>query len=63
MDTLTLLLESQITTHSDVAGTSIKTAGPEGIPSNSICWLAKEYEGHRIIQRQPNTAQSPTTGL
>ena len=30
------------TTYSDVADTSIKTAGPEGNPFYNIYWLAKE---------------------
>jgi hypothetical protein len=52
-----------ITTYSDVADTSIKTDGLEGIPLYSIYWLAKENEEHRVIQNQPNTAQSPTSRL
>jgi hypothetical protein len=39
----TLLLKSQPrTTYSDIADTSIKTAGPEGNPFYNIHWLAKE---------------------
>ena len=58
------LARKSVTTYSpDVADTSIETAGPEGNPSiiNINCWLAKEYEEHRFIQKQPNTAQSPTS--
>jgi hypothetical protein len=52
-----------ITTYSDVANTSIKTAGSEGNPFYNIYWLAKECEEHQIIPNQPNTAQSPTSRL
>jgi hypothetical protein len=40
------LARKSLTTYSDVADTSIKTAGPEGHPFCSIHWLAKEYEEH-----------------
>jgi hypothetical protein len=52
-----------MTTCSDIANTSIKTAGLEGNPFCNIYWLAKEYEVHRIIQNHPNTAHSPTLML
>ena len=57
------LARKSFTTYSDVADTSIKTAGPEGNPSYNIYWLAKKYEEHRIIQNNPNTAQSPISRL
>jgi hypothetical protein len=38
---LTLLLKQSITTYSDVADTSIKTAGPEENPLYNFYWLAK----------------------
>jgi hypothetical protein len=57
------LAKTSITTYSDVADTSIKTADPEGNPIKIIYWLAKEYEEHRIIQNQPNIAQSPASRL
>ena len=57
------LAKTSITTYSDVADTSIKTADPEGNPIKIIYWLAKEYEEHRIIQNHPKTAQSPTSRL
>jgi len=64
MSMLTFLLERQSQpSYSDVADTSIKTAGPEGNPFYNICWLAKEYEEHQIIQNHPNTAHSPTAKL
>ena len=53
------LARKSITTYSDVADTSIKTAGPEENPFYNIYWLAKECEEHRIILNQPKTAQSP----
>ena len=43
------LARKSITTYSEVADTSIKTAGSEGNPSYNIYWLAKKYEEHRII--------------
>ena len=52
-----------IATYSNVADTVTKTAGPEGNPFYNNNWLAKEYEEHRIIQNQINTAQSPTSRL
>ena len=56
------LARKSITTYySDVANTSIKIVDPEGNPFYNIYWLAKEYEEHRIIQNQINTAQSPTS--
>jgi hypothetical protein len=36
------LAKKSATTYSDVADTSIRTAGPEGNPSYNIYWLAKE---------------------
>jgi len=57
------LARKTITTYSDVAVTSIKTAGPEGSPFYNIYWLAKEYIEHGIVQSHPNTAQSPTSRL
>jgi hypothetical protein len=50
------LAKKSITTYSDVADASIKTAGTEGNPFPSIYWIAREYEEHRIIQIQQNTA-------
>jgi hypothetical protein len=49
--------------YSDVADTSIKTAGLEENPFYNIYWLAKEYEEHRIIQNHPITAHPPTSRL
>jgi hypothetical protein len=64
MNMLTLLLENQPQrTCSDVADTSIKTAGLKGNPLFIIYWLAKEYEEHQIIQIHSNTAQSPSSRL
>jgi hypothetical protein len=40
------LARKSITTYSDVADTSNKTAGPEENPFYNIYWLAKEYEEH-----------------
>jgi len=40
------LARNSITTYSDVADTSIKTASPEGNPFYSIYCFAKEYEKH-----------------
>ena len=58
------LARKSITTYSDVADTTIKTAGPEGENTfYNIYWLAKEYKEHCIIQNHPNTAQSPTSRL
>ena len=57
------LARNTITTYSDIADTSIKTAGPEGKPFYNIYWLAKEYEEHQIIQIHSNTAQSPSSRL
>ena len=51
------LARKSITTYSDVADTSIKTAGPEGNPFYNIYWLAKEYENtgsYKINQTQPS---------
>ena len=70
MKLLTLLLQNQsqptltlnlITTYS--ADTSIGIAGPKKNPFYNIYWLAKKYEEHRIIQNNPNTAQSPISRL
>ena len=44
------LARKSIANCSDIADTSIKTAGPEGNSFYNIYWLAKEYEEHRIIQ-------------
>jgi hypothetical protein len=54
------LARKSLTTYSDVAFTSIKTAGPEGNPFYSNHWLAKEYRDQQFIQTQnhPNTASS-----
>jgi hypothetical protein len=49
------LARKSITAYSDVADTSIKTAGPEGNPFYYIYWLAKEYEKHEIIQIQQSS--------
>ena len=57
------LARKSITAYSDVADTSIKTAGPEGNPFYNIYWLVKVYGKHRIIQNYPITAQSPTSRL
>jgi hypothetical protein len=57
------LAKKSATTYSDIADTSIRTAGPEGNRFYDIYWLAKEYEEHQIIQNQPNAAQSPISRL
>ena len=57
------LARKTITTYSDVAVTSIKTAGPEGSPFYNIYWLAKEYKEHQIMQNLLNTGQAPTSRL
>ena len=51
------LARKSITTYSDVADTSIKTAGPEGNPFYNIYWLAKDMkntESYQINQTQPS---------
>jgi len=40
------LAKKSATTYSDIADTSIKTAGPEGNPFYNIHWLAKEERRH-----------------
>ena len=57
------LARKSITNYSDVADTSIKTAGPRENPFYNIYWLAKDYKEHRIIQNQPNTAQWSSSRL
>ena len=37
-----VLAKKSATTYSDIADTSIRTAGPEGNPFYNIHWLAKE---------------------
>jgi hypothetical protein len=54
------LAKISITIYSDVADTSIKTAGPEGNPFYNIYWLAKEYEEHRANHTK-STKHSPVT--
>ena len=51
------LAKQSATTYSDIADTSIKTAGPEGNPFYNIYWIAKEYENtdsYKINQTQPS---------
>ena len=45
------LAKNPATTYSDIADTSIRTAGPEGNPFRNIPWLAKED----IIENQTQT--------
>ena len=64
MNMLTLLLENQSQPTSTLRTPPSKQLALREIPvTTNIYWLATYYEGHRIIQLHPSTAQSPISRL
>ena len=61
MNMLTLLLGNQ--SQPTRCGYLHQNSWPWGKSLLQFYWLAKEYKEHCIIQKHPNTAQSPTSRL